>query len=101
MPTSFYLFHSAARGGGTGPRVDLNGFDSKVNNKSGIKDWLTTKLHFPNGTSLRKNSRMTENGELQSILDRSSSVSGQMADVCLLRDSPFRILRVSNDKNVS
>lgn len=38
-----------------------------------------------------KHNENNENGELQAILDKSSI----MTDVCLLRDSPYRILRVS------
>ncbi|XP_058054410.1 transient receptor potential cation channel subfamily A member 1 [Anopheles bellator] len=103
MPSSHYLMHSA---GSVRSETEQNLTTCNGDHKEGelqqsqaFKNWLLSRLKLPSTQSMH-NSKVRQinaydNNELQAILTQPGE-----AEVCLLIDSPYRILRAAESGNL-
>ncbi|XP_050093578.1 transient receptor potential cation channel subfamily A member 1 isoform X1 [Anopheles aquasalis] len=103
MPTPLYLIHSP-RSVRSETEQNLASFDGNqreddLQQTKALKDWLLARLRLPSA-HLMPNSKVHQigghdNNELQAILTQPAE-----AEVCLLSDSPYRILRAAESGNL-
>ncbi|XP_058459841.1 transient receptor potential cation channel subfamily A member 1 isoform X2 [Malaya genurostris] len=103
MPTPLYLIHST-RAVRSETQRSLDAYDcppedDELHTAPHLGNWLLSRLRKSGGSfvysSKSDNMNQLENSELQSILSQSVD-----ADVCLLSESPFRILRAAESGNL-
>uniref|UniRef100_A0A182TCG0 Uncharacterized protein n=1 Tax=Anopheles maculatus TaxID=74869 RepID=A0A182TCG0_9DIPT len=97
MPTPLYLIHSprSVRSDTEQnlPTCDANQEEEDLQHTQAFKNWLLSRLKLPTGHGIQSTKvnqiNAHDNNELQAILTQPAE-----AEVCLLSDSPYRILRL-------
>ncbi|XP_053675930.1 transient receptor potential cation channel subfamily A member 1 [Anopheles nili] len=103
MPTPLYLIHSARSVRSDTdhnlPACDANQEEEDLQQSQAFKNWLLARLKLPSAHGLQSTKpnqiNSHDNNELQAILTQPAE-----AEVCLLSDSPYRILRAAEAGNL-